>query len=408
MRLEKKTVILLLLVVLFGTTANAWAQLRINGTLDLEAGTGGGDIRFVTSELPYSRQALHLTLYEMNLVAFAPVDEWYSVEAQLRIDSWGDGELHDPKLGIAVFNWTPDGRGFTLSAGRFTSPIGRINEQLFPVQRTFITKPLAYGWFLNLSDTKGAWADAGNSGSYGSDDIGVTALGYEGLSTGLHWDWTSDSQRWDLSLAATDAALSTSRAWPNMKSYAVMGRTVYHAGEKSYFGMSAVWGSWMSQGVAQLPDILTNTTKYRQVLLGTEWGFFFGPLEVSGEGFFNQWNAPLYGDTAFVVTGVGGTTPFTVHPRLLTGYLDAIWHFKTAHGAWLGMRGDLLRPMKMALPMSGGEPVWDKMVTRWSVSSGAGLTSNIRWAITYTNQVTSNEPVQIHDWTVRSWLSVLF
>lgn len=398
---------LLAALLLVAGTANLSAQIRFNGALDLEAAAGGPDIRFVTSELPLSRQAPHLSIYELNLVAFAPVDEWFSVETQLRVDSWGDGALHAPQVGIAVFNWTPDGRGFTLSAGRFTTPVGNKSELLFPVQRKFITKPLAYGYFLNLSDTKGYWAAAGDGGSWGSGDIGVTALGYEGLSSGFRWDWASDSGRWEQTLAVTNAAPSTNHDRPNMKSYALLGRSVYNMGEYSSIGLSWAWGSWMSQEDL-LPDKLTNTTKYRQLLFGTELCLRFGQLELSGEGFFSQWNAPLYGDTAFVVTGVGGTTPFTVRPRLLTGYLDAIWHFKTQHGAWLGLRGDLLRPMKMALPQSGGEPVWDRMVTRWAMSSGIGLTPNIRWAFTYTNQVTNADPVQVHDWTVRSWLSVLF
>ncbi len=384
--------------------------MSLNGSFDLVAGGGGRDARFVTTEMPNTFYHGHFVLQEFHLVAFVPVEEFFSVEADLRTDSWGDGRLHAPKLGFASFNYTPDPGLFRLSLGRIITPFGLEHEKIYPFQRTFLTKPLAYSWFLNLSETRGFWPAAGDSGSYPGDDVGVTTLGYQGLSTGIRADWVLTPGAWDFTLALTDATPSAEREWTTQFSYAATAILAWHLSDRVTHRFSAAWGSWMNQDPA-LEPLLGNPAKYRQTLVGLDARYTLKPIEIVWEAIGSKWSAPRYADTAFVPVGPGGTTPAGTVPALITGWVDVKWTVSEAHQGYVAGRWDMLRPLKMNDPGKKGEgspTTWDTGVNRWSFAFGWSLSSHIHTKLSYSNQTRDDEIGQTHDWTLRALLSVIF
>ncbi|MFH0882367.1 MAG: hypothetical protein V2A56_05220, partial [bacterium] len=378
---------LMLLPFLAGTVQG---QVSLNGSLDLVAGGGGRDARFVTTEMPNSFYHGHLVLQEFHLVTFAPVGEFFSIEAELRADSWGDGRLHTPQLGFASFNYTPDPNLFHLSLGRIITPFGYEHQKIYPFQRTFITRPLAYSWFLNLSETKGYWPSAGDNGSYPTDDVGVTTLGYRGLTTGLRADWILAPGAWDFTLALTDATPSAEREWMTQFSYAATAILAWHASDRVTHRLSAAWGSWMSQDPA-LEPLLGNPAKYRQTLIGLDARYNLKPIEIVWEAIGSKWSAPRYADAAFVPVESGGTTPAGTVPALITGWLDVKWTVSEKHQGYVAGRWDMLRPMKMNDPGDGSSTTWDTGVNRWSFVFGWSLADQVHTKLSYSNQTRDDE-----------------
>jgi len=383
------------------------AQVSLNGSLDFVMGGGGEEVTFAATEMPYDFYHGHLAIQEFHLFGYAPVGEWSNVEMEILSDLQGDGRLRAPRFGILAFNWTPDPGLFSLSLGRIPTPFGIENSKLIPHERTFLTRPLAYSWLLDLSDTRGYWPSAGSGGIYGVDDVGVTALGFEGLSTGLRMDWATTTGGWEWMLAITDATPSTSREWTNAFTYAATARLVHHLNDDVSHGLSVCWGSWMSQDPELVP-LLGNPTKYRQTLLGLDGRYDWKPIEIVWEALASRWSAPRYGDTTFVPVNVAGTTPATTIPLLATGWVDVIWHFNESHGGYAAGRWDMLRPFVMNDPGDGSSTIWEMGVNRWSFAAGWSLTKSIHTKFSYSNQTLTLEHGQTHDWTARLLLSVLF
>ncbi len=161
------------------------AQVDFNGTLDLSVAKGGKESKFITNEINNEYRNLHMSIYQLNLFAFAQVTDDFFVNARIQWDIWGTGKLNAARITLAMIGWEPEESNWSLGIGRFVSPFGLYPRRILSADNLFTQAPLGYGYFINMSDERGYWPKAGDSGIYGPNDVGLTTVYFGGYSTGF-------------------------------------------------------------------------------------------------------------------------------------------------------------------------------------------------------------------------------
>lgn len=154
-----------------------FAQLEFGGSLDLEVSKGGKDSQWNTNEIAYQYRNLHLAVNQLNFFAFAQVTESFYVDTRIQFDTWGTGELNDPRVSLAVLSYEPEESSISFSIGRYVSPFGLFPKKILAADNSFNHGPLGYIYFVNISDVFGYWPGAGEGGVYGGEgDPGLTTV----------------------------------------------------------------------------------------------------------------------------------------------------------------------------------------------------------------------------------------
>ncbi len=400
---------ILFCLISLSVTAKLFAQIEWNGVLDFTASMSGENSTFIGNGIANEYRHTHLSIDQFNLIFYAPVDREMSVEAGIRIDSWGTGRLNEPSLSFAVFNYSPIEKRSSWSIGRFVTPFGNFHKKQFAFKRTFVTSPLAYSYFTNLSDKRGIWPEAGDSGVYGVDDVGTTVLGLEGLSTGILYTNKTEYQGSYVQFAITNATPSSIEKWTNQFGIAFTGRFGWWQTEKWEQGISITWGSYMSKDENIIPH-LSNTEKYKQTALGTDWNYQSGLITINGELIWSTWSAPRYNnDTSGFAYDLDKPTEVkTVTPQLITGYIDIVYNFVYIDNLYFAARAESMKFSRMNDPLKTNQSSWDKDISRFSLGFGKPINEAVHFKFSYCNQMQSNVQTDLKDWSIRSVLTVMF
>lgn len=379
--------------------------IEFNATLDITANMAGKASSFLSNEIPPTYRDPHILIHEANFIVFAPVDEDLSVEMRLRADSRGSGALHSPALALAVLNYTPVDRPWSVSAGRFVTPFGLHPARQLQVQRTFIANPLAWGYFLPISDRMG-YAPGMTQGVYGEDDVGMTTLGFDGLSSGIRYDWSDPDGR-ALHIALANATPCAPSEWTDQFNGALIGRYEWQASDELTQGLSLSWGSFMQQDY-DIDPFLRNPPQYRQLALGTDWTWIRGIFTLQGELIASQWKVPRFADSTFAADPAKPLVPYTVKPTLATGYLDTRVDLPTRTFSYVAARIETMQFLPMNDPLASSKHDWARSVVRWTVGGGFNLTHSLRIKASFSNQMLRNEPKPVSDWAFRLMATVVF
>jgi len=380
------------------------AQMEVNGTLDFSVRQGGANSSYVDNGVQYEYRHLHMALHEFNLTFFAPVDESFSVEARVKTDTWKTDELNDPSLDIAVLNWTPLETPFSASIGMFTSPFGLFPQEQYQFQRSFIAPPLAYSWYLPLSDRQGFSPDINTFSNNGLDVGRMSTMSYQTSVTGFQFDWVLVEDKYLLQTAITNGAPSATEEWSNQADAAIISRLNYNVTSYWTHGFSVAYGSFMSRDGSYLPDV-TNPTIYRQMLMGSDFQIFAGPFTFQGEFIWSRWNVPRFGTTQFHTDSNGITH---VKPALWTGYFDMRIDFPETNGFYIAARVDGIHSILMSDPLFTNKIRWFKDTTRGSVAMGKQFSESVLAKAVYSNQVTPLEDPGVSRYVLQGIVSVIF
>lgn len=378
---------------------------HLGGTLDLTTGMAGEDSRFSTNELPPNHRDPHILLHEFNLIYFAPIDDEFSIEARLRIDSRTDGNPGDPYLPLIVLNWIPLDYTYFFSLGRFPTPFGLHPAKQLQRDRTFIAQPLPWGYFLPISENRGYSPTLPTRG-YRINDIGTTALGFEALSTGIRYDWWNKAGS-RFALALTNAAPSSPDGTVDQYSAALVMRYSMKTSDQIEVGFSGAWGSFMEQDVSIRP-ILENTQQYRQLAIGADWTMTEGMLTLSGEMMGSQWILPRYMNGQFFAASGDSTKPTPVKPTLFGSYVDARLDFPTRYPVFAAGRFETLQFFQMNDPALGRKVQWEDDIIRWTLAAGMELTPGLTLKASYSDQFARDEQPPRDDWAARLMLTAEF
>ncbi|MCB2199931.1 hypothetical protein KQI63_11020 [bacterium] len=378
---------------------------RLGGTLDLTTGMAGEDSQFATNELPPNHRDPHILLHEFNLIYFAPIDDEFSIEARLRIDSRGDGNPGDPYLPLIVLNWIPLDYTYFFSVGRFPTPFGLHPAKQLQRDRTFIAQPLPWGYFLPLSETRGYFPGLARTG-YRVNDMGTTTLGFEALSTGIRYDWWNKAGS-RFAIALTNAAPSSPDGTVDQLSSALVMRYSFLTSEQVEIGFSTAWGSFMEQDLT-IDPFLRDTEQYRQLAFGADWTMTEGMLTLSGEMMGSQWIVPRYAGGQFFAASGDLSKPTPVKPTLFGGYVDARFDFPTRYPVFAAGRLETLQFFQMDDPVLGEKVQWRRDIIRWTLAAGMELTPSLHLKASFSDQSKVEEPIPLRDWAARVMLTALF
>ncbi|MCS7210204.1 MAG: hypothetical protein NZ844_01040, partial [Chloroherpetonaceae bacterium] len=183
----KKT--LLFVSLCFPLALNA-QKLELSGELDLEFRMGGSESNFITNEIPNEFRYPHAVINQFNAFFFSELAEKWTFNGRVQLDIWGSGRLNQPRITLAAVTYEPS-QQFSASAGRLISPFGLYARRQLLSQNLFAAAPLMYGYFINISEKRGFWPIAGNTGAYddGSSDVGVTTAYFGAYVTGASFNW---------------------------------------------------------------------------------------------------------------------------------------------------------------------------------------------------------------------------
>lgn len=383
------------------------AQVEINGSLDFEVSYGGKHSSFVTNEIPNEFRRPHLSIAQANLFLFAPVSDAFSFNARLQMDTWGSGRLSNPKLTLAMLTWESPNSAWLISVGRFVRPFGLYPRRHLAADNLFTHAPLAYGYFVNVSDERGFWPLSGDTGIYLQDDVGQTTVYFGGYDTGILISWIIIPQRLNIDVAATNAALSSRADYTNLNNAGGIVRVGIQPVIFWQQGFSAAYGSFMQR--TEENGRYANLERFRQLVFGADLILAYLYFELSGEFIYSRWRAPGFANDAFKEIASGDLGEFNLENY--SAYADLKVEPPFLTGSYIAFRYDIIRFLEYDHPNTiatiGLNP-WDNDVDRYSVAVGYKFARPVLLKICYSDQKLIGAADDPEDFSIRGILTVSF
>ena len=362
------------------------AQPQFSGTTDVGISSGGSNSSFIANGISNDFRNLHFSIPQVNLLMFAPINESFYVEARLQSDTWGSGRLGYPRFTLANLTWDNPDNNYSISAGRFISPIGIYSKRNLTIDRTFYDFPLIYSYFVNISDRRGHWPQAGVSGDdYYSGDTGLSTIYFGGYSTGILLNWLLMEDKLNLETAITSVAPASTENYTNLANAAILAHLTYTPNISWQLGLSVSHGSFMqSDEVNDIPRINNALEQYRQTLIGVDLKFGLGFWELTGEAMLAHWKVPYYNN----LSGweYNGTELVEYNLSNAGMNIDLKYEPPMIPGSYIAFRADKLLFLEENASSYGPSYRWDDDVTRLSAAFGYKLSRNVVFKIVASEQ----------------------
>ena len=370
------------------------AQVELNGSVDFEVAYGGKDSKFITNEVASEFRRPHLSISQLNLFTFAQISDAFSINARIQWDTWGTGKMNQVRITLAMLTYEPLESAISFSVGRFISPFGLYPKRQLAADNLFAHSPLAYGYFVNVSETRGFWPKAGDSGIYLADDVGLTTVYFGGYNTGALFSWILVPELLNLDLAITNAAVSSQADHTNL----LNGGGIIHLGFQPVIywqqGISASFGTFMQRD--DINSNLQGLEKFNQIVLGTDIILAHSYFELSGEFIYSMWNVPGFANGTFKESASGELGEFNIDNY--SAYVDFKYEPPFFTGSYIAFRYDMMKFLEFDHPATSSvitKNPWDTDVMRYSAAFGYKFDRSILLKLTYTDQkldISGEEP----------------
>lgn len=377
--------ILLALACLALFSYSGLAQIQLNGSLRLEVPSGGSDSSFLTNEINNEFRNPHLAIAQINAFLFAPISDQFFFEGRVQMDVWGTGELNPPRVTLANITWDNPDNNYTISAGRFVSPFGFYSKRQLATDRVFVATLLGYDYFINISDQRGFWPQAGNSGTYTQTDVGLTTAYFGGYATGAKTFWEIEPNKWTLEVAITNGTPATQLDYSNLANIAGIARLTYKPAIYWEQGLSLSYGNFMeldqvNQGVRQDNPL----EQYRQFIAGIDFKFGYSYFEVVGEVIYSNWSVPSFNNGFFRFDEGNQLAEYNLSNAAAN--IDIKYEIPRLTGSYVAVRAERLQFFEANDPQSDNSIKWDDDVTRLTGVAGYKISRNIIGKVSYSDQ----------------------
>ncbi len=389
------------------------AQLQFTGEAAFELSLGGTNSNFIFNEIPNEFRFAHLAINQFNLFVFAPISEEWSLNARVQFDIWGGGRLNPPRITLAAALWQPKESPISVSIGRFVSPFGLYAKRQLQSDNLFASAPLAYGYFVNMSDRRGLWPAAGQSGIYGTtDDVGLSTVYFGGYATGASLNWILIPDALNVEIAVANAALSSQADYTNLANVAAIARIGFQPAIFWQQGISACYGSFMqADPVNNLVRGANPFEQYRQLLIGTDAIFAYSFFELSGELIYSQWTAPRFTAATGFITALDDASKLVEYSvSNLSGYVDLKFEPPFLTGTYLAVRYERLLFLPYRDARTNTDNLgWDNSVTRLSAALAVKFSKAVQAKLAFSDQALDGQAFNARDnFTLRSIFVVGF
>jgi len=395
-------------LIIFALLTTSWAQIDVSGSIDLELSYGGEDSKFVSNEIVNNFRKPHLGINQFSLFLFAEIDEDFFFNGRLQWNTWGTGEINPVRISLATLSWEPQDIPVAVSLGRFISPFGLYPKRQLASANLFVSAPLAYGYFVNISDVKGFWPIAGDDALYTQGDAGITTLYFGGYNTGGMLDWIIVEDLLNISLAGVNAAIASPRDYTNLQNAAFVGRLGVNPAFFWNQGFSLSYGSffWKNSDNA----LFDKLERFTQLVAGADWVMAYSYFELSGEFIYSMWDVPGYTGNGGYKLEDGDLASFEL--TNYSYYVDLKYEPSFLTGSYIGFRYEQMVFEEFDHPNTTiiiAKNPWDDNITRYSASFGYKISRNILLKIAASDQKREVESVNNDDdFTIRSIIAVTF
>ncbi|MDX2069172.1 MAG: hypothetical protein SFV55_12180 [Haliscomenobacter sp.] len=367
---------LLATIGLAQVSAQEKTQIEINGTADLEHIVGGMSSHYYLNGIHKDLKSGAVRPLELNLLSKIRFNPQWSANFRLQMERDEGLKFNQVRLAQANVQWAPKESPWLFTVGRFVSPFGLFANQQLSTARTFVDVPLAYGYFINISEQLGQVDRLGNGTQIpinGRNEWGIPLQYYNGYSNGLKARWTIKPGKSSLEFALTTASPNLPRNFNfDPLNYGVMARLKL---QPTYFwkqGFSGSFGKFLQNH--PLNEQLVDRTGYQQALFGTDFVLGAGHFEWSGELTAGFYRVPEYSP------GSKQYTPRNHHFKGFSAWMDTKYEFPFLVGTYAAWRIETLQ----------FSDDWDQAVLRNSLVLGAKIKNFILLRSAYCFQSVQN------------------
>ncbi len=284
-------------------SGTAIGQVEWSGLADAGFTMGGPDSKFTSNGI--ANRYPNFSLMNLHLFFGGQISDDFSFSGKFLYSPAQYGFDSQPKIAFASVNYDPAGEAFGFSAGKVLSPFGLYPKRQHSTENISFLPPLIYGNFINISTFRGFWPKAGDLGSYGTDDVGLSTAFSGGYQMGLKGYYSWD-EIIDLEIMLSNTPVSLGSEVKNNGTISGIGRIGFHPAMWATVGVSGSFGSFMEKTGEN--QVLGDVQKYKQTALGTDIVLAYGYFEFSGEYMHSNWTTPKFASGAFVK--VPGTAEF--------------------------------------------------------------------------------------------------
>jgi len=366
----------------------AQPTLQWNALLDVEMSKGGAQSHFYYNEIDANNKDARIGFSQLNLIGKLSITTNWHLNGRFLLER-DKGQQLD-KLVVPQLNlqWLASKRTIGFTIGSFINPFGSFNEQQLSIDRNFIGLPLAYSYYVNISDKIGFAENLGDIANISIDEErqwGGTNLYYGGYSTGALFSWTIKPSKINWKLALVTGAANLQKRFTNPLHLGIISRLKIQA---TYFweqSFSFSHGSFLRASEISTP--IDQLKKYRQTLLGTDFKLGFGFVEFSGEIIATFYKTPLFllDENRFQDTSID--TPLQLSN--VSAYLDTKYELPFLQGSYLAYRID-----RMTFGASEGyatNSAWDNAVWRHSLAAGYRINTHFLARVAFSTQQVANK-----------------
>lgn len=364
--MRNQYLILTTIGLLFFCAPNCLAQSKVafnyQALVDLEFSTAGPLSHYFYNEIHNEYTDPRIGISAVNLLGELKWGEQWKVNSRVLLERELGQKLQQLRLPQLNLQWLSKERDYGITAGRFINPFGAFNQRQLSTQRNFISLPLAYSYYVNISDRIGFYPNMGDIAKFQVDNEvqwGSPMLYYGGYATGLMFSWEIEPGKvnWKTALVSGASNLSTQFSAPLHLGFVSSLRL-----QPTYYweqGISLSTGSFLQD--SEFSTDLESLGQYRQTLVGTDFKLGSGFFEVSGEIILAFYKVPSFDIASESFLDAEGVS--------LTGiasYLDVKYEPPFAPGSYIAYRIDRLGFNQSTFY----EEAWDNPVLRHTLALG--------------------------------------
>ncbi len=342
----------------------AQLEVELNAWIDIEQSIGQTNSHYYYNEIHKDFKTLRLGIHNANFLTKVTFKESFKLNArlsQVRYKGKKLNTLHWPLLNL---QYSPEGKSFAISLGRFITPFGYFNTQQHSKKRTFINLPLAHSYYNKISAKTGFLNfDMDHIVLDGKEDWGTTLLYYGGYSNGILTNWQFNDEKIKLSAAITNGSASLLSDLTDFSDLGFIARLKF---QPKYFweqAFSINYGTF-SQASKEVTEVSSEDVTVSNFILGTDAVLGFGHWEFVLELMYGSYLAPTQ-------TSVfdGQSTPSEDNFNLFSGYLNIKYELPAVSGLYLAYGLDVLHFFSETT-INGDTQIWGKNVLRQNIGIG--------------------------------------
>jgi len=376
------------ILFVFAFSIQAQSVLKINALADVELSTAGEKSHYFYNEINAEHLDLRLSMSQLNIIGEWTLNNNWILNGRLLVER-DRGRSFDkvsaPQLNI---QWLSNRRKVGLTIGRFINPFGALNDRQLSIDRKFISNPLAYSYYTNVSTNIGYHTDLGDIEKISVNeefDWGSSHLYYGGYSTGFMFSWNVKPSKINWKIALVNRAVNVAKQFPDPQQIGIVSKITFRP---SYFwsqAFSISHANFMESSV--ISEQLEDLNKYSQTLVGTDFKFGKKYFELSGELIAAFYKAPQY--DALLNDYVNGTDDTPLSLKSFSAYLDFSYELKWLPGSYVAYRIDHLSFGEVS---NNSDLSWDNDVLRHSFAMGYHINQYILLRAAVSRQSVDNKP----------------